>query len=115
MDLGKYGTQYINADIRAKILIRYLLRGKYEFYTLIPVLCKQNINLGTWHTDRPMPSKTRPNKHFNQSAHFVLVKKYFLIVAANFGTYTKAIITLNPSKIKIHKRDTTSHDIISVR
>lgn len=54
-----------------------------------------------------MPSNTKPNKLFNQSAQFVLVKKYFVIVAVNFGTYTKAIIRLNLSKIKIHKRDST--------
>ena len=69
------------------------------------MLCKQNINFGMWH--RAMPSNTKPNKLFNQSAQFVLVKKYFVIVAVNFGTYTKAIIRLNLSKIKIHKRDST--------
>jgi len=56
-----------------------------------------------WHT--VMPSNTKPNKLFNQSAEFVLVKKYFLIVAANFGAYTKAIIML--SKIKMDKPNTT--------
>jgi len=77
------------------------------------MLGKQNINFGMWHT--AMSSNTKPNKLFNHSAQFVLVQKYFLIVAANFGAYTKAIIRLNLSEIKMHKRDTTSFDISSIR
>jgi hypothetical protein len=77
----------------------------------MPVLGKQNINLAMWRT--AMPSNTK-NIHFNHSAQFVLVKKYFLIVATYFGAYTKAIFGLNHSKIKMHIRD-TSRDISSIR
>ena len=75
---------------------------------MILVLRKQNINLGMWHT--AIPSSTKQNRHFNHSALFILVKKYFLIVAAYFGAYTKAIIRLNLSKIKMHKRVSTSYN-----
>jgi hypothetical protein len=90
-----------------------LLRGKVGVLSLILVLGKQNINLAMWHT--AMPSNTKSSIHFNHSTQFVLFKKHFLIVAAYIAAYTKAIFSLNLSKIKIHKRDTTSHVISSIR
>jgi hypothetical protein len=76
------------------------------------VLGKQNINLAMWHT--AMPSNSKPNILFNLSAQFVLVKEYFLIVAAYFVAYTKAIFRLNLSKIKRYIPD-TSYNINSIR
>jgi hypothetical protein len=63
-----------------------------------------------WH--RAMPSNTKPNTNLIIRHSLLLVKKYFLIIAAYFGPYTKATIRLNCSKIKMHNRDTRLNSIV---
>lgn len=77
---------------------------------MIPVLSKQNINLAMCHTS--MPSNTKPKTNLIIRHSLLLVKKYFLIIAAYFGAYTKATISLNCSKIKMHNRDTRFNSIV---